>query len=160
MNICIGFSKSRMLFSYLVSWFENTPYSHTYVEYADFDGTTKVFHSTFLKGTHVETLEEFLKTRTPLEKFNVPLTVDPDRFYGYIDGAKGKRYSMLQILNMAFIRWLGMDIFRNGGAFQVCSESTGEVLRNYCGVELKGRSDTWKPVDIYNAIRGMNGNVE
>jgi len=124
-----------------------TPYSHVAFRYQNRDGEWRVFHAT-IPVVADEPFEPMLNESLVVRSFPVELPCHPEYFFGFVEGACGKEYSMLQAAQLGLRG--RRDI--NGNTKMICSELVGRKLVRFGVISLAGVPDIWSPLDLENAL--------
>lgn len=127
---------------------DGTNYSHVLIDY-DENGERKIFHAVG-EGVCIyaeNKYKDYYKSHIKAHEYEIELKVSKDFFLGYVEGSCGKEYSQSQIAAIA----VG-GILENGDEAMICSELAGLVIRDLCGIELKGKQDGWRPIHCFRAL--------
>ena len=137
MKIYVGFSYRKLIFSRLLRWAEQRPYSHVYIRYKHpITNQDLILHASG-SSIHTLTLENFrdLHHNIIVKEYEIEIAVDKVKdMMSFMLTQSGTPYGNIQLFGMAavkFMAFLGKSIknpLSDKKATMVCSEFTAYVL--------------------------------
>lgn len=157
----IGFSKSSLkapILSWLIRLYENTPFSHTYLEF----DTKKIFEDDTIfqssKGmVNYMSKKFFLSENDIVEEFEfeIPLEVYMEMRVE-LHASAGIKYAFMQnigILYTDFMRLFGKRVKNPWKKGYNCSELVYKHVIRYLYPDFKYDPETVTPKDVYNMLK-------
>lgn len=142
--IIIGFSNPKMkypLVSWLIKWFEKTPFSHTYVRFwwNEFQMDT-IYHSSAY-NIHFMNAEFFEAKHQPYEEYIIQVS-EPKfaEIIRYSLKNAGRPYAWVELVGAGIARIFGWknNPFADGVKTQMCTEIVGRILEEKLGYSIPG----------------------
>ena len=130
----IGFSKPKNklfpIFSWLIRWYEKTPYSHCYLQWETSYGPKICYHAAHT-SLHFLSERQFEKEITVVEEYE--FTIPESRYEKvmiYCLKTCGLQYGLFEVFGIALSEKLGLkwNIFKTGDREQFCAELVYRVL--------------------------------
>jgi len=162
-NIRIGFSRPRSKWA-LISWairlIERTPYSHVYVEWEILDYRVHTVYQA--SGSKVNFMNHNIFREHHETLYLFDFEISEKKKHELVKWALmnvGTRYGMMQIVGIAYVKFMHMfgkrvrNPFGFGRTSQVCSELAGIVLKDFLGHEIQTDLDVVGPRGIFDFIR-------
>lgn len=162
-SIIIGFSRAKnpTIIGRLISWFENTDYTHVYLLTDSLFNTNVVLHADEF-NVHIISEKNFLGKSIVVHQYRVELDEQElARFIELMLDLVGKPYSYKQLLIIAFNRtmklWnLNFRIkYVNGSNSMICSELIEKFLLEIKGLKINYDLDAVTPKDIKHLCDDM-----
>jgi hypothetical protein len=139
MQLKVGFSKRNLLFSKLLRWAEQRPYSHCYISYIHPLTGQDIVLQAAEWNIHTLTKDNFVNIHKNIiikeYCFDVFDHKDIKNVLIFINNVSGNPYGYKQLLGMALVKFagfLGKNIknpLRDGPDTMVCSEFCANVLK-------------------------------
>jgi len=155
-KIIIGFSRAKepTIIGRLISWFENTDYTHVYLLTDHLAPATVVLHADEF-NVHIISEKNFLEKSVVVHQYQVDLNEEElSKFLSLALELVGRPYSYKQLLTIGFNRlmkiWnLGFRLrYHNGINSLICSELIERFLLEIKGYKIAHNADAVTPKDI------------
>jgi len=149
MKITIGFSKSKKNFApfgWAIQWFQNTPFSHTYLR-RNSSSTGEYVYQASGNMVNFMGINTFLDIAKPVEEFEIEISDETWKptLKKLIEYA-GRPYSVKSIIAIVLARFgIRSKYLQDGDYAFICSEIVVEILHE---MDFIKKEEWYKPTDL------------